>query len=310
MVKIISSVFLYAFATAQLIIILANWGESEDLCASIQGIGIKVFESSANAARSNEVVSQVISAITSSILFFFLYGVPPVTLLYYIFKCNTYTLLGNNGLPTWVIPAFHDSLFQWIILTIIIISKNIIEQKRPPAFYECISDSNSWGMPSGHAAWGTGLALYMVLRKEKSLFYHLHTKVILPGLATDIFIVLMWGLVVPLVRYELQYHTLAQILVGMGIGIAVALIYYMEALYELSLLVCNFIIQIAWLGFGAGLGSSNFGDFLLKNALVWGFLIADYILFFFLHSQHNENTLGSGGPNKKNKIEENTVLAF
>ena len=308
MLKNISTFVCYTFVAIQLGIIILNWGERENNCADDLTIGIKVLESSANAARSNNVFDQVIDATTSCILFFFLYGVPPVTLLYYIFKCNTYTLLGNNGLPTWVIPAFRDSLFQWIILTIIIISKNIIEQKRPPAFYDCISDSNSWGMPSGHAAWGAGLALYMVLRKEKSLFYHLHTKVILPGLATDFFIILMWGLAVPFVRYELQYHTLAQILVGMGIGIVVAMIYYTEALDELSLLVCNFFIQIAWLGFGAGLGSSNFGDFLLKNALVWGFLIADYILFIFLPSQQDENIIGP--VKEKTNIEENTVLAF
>ncbi len=289
---------LILLAIVQFIIIAVNVDNREGECAETLGIGIKPLEGLTDAARSNTVFTQRIDAFTSSILFLPLYLVP--------FVSAAWEIMVYGG-TQYFEPAFRDSLFQWIIMTVTIILKNIFQEKRPPAFAACISNSQSWGMPSGHAAWGVGLVVYMIIRKEKSFLYTIHKQLFFSEPLCIFFIILMWGLNVPGVRHELQYHTPGQILAGMFIGFFVGLLAFRKPLEKTTLLVANAAVQVSWLIIGACF-AKNFGKFLLGNAAVWSLLIIDYIIIGLVDRATTYTVLTT--KDKKNGLEDKIQIIF
>eukprot|EP01052_Picozoa_sp_SAG31_P004760 SAG31_NODE_201_length_20535_cov_15.315081_10_plen_299_part_00 len=185
------------------------------------------WESSPRALRTNTLVSAVAAMLTSAFPFLVMFVVPPVT-------------AGLRfGQPMHGIAA--DGCVGWTLLAMNTVLKQFCRQLRPDAYVRCIlppSSSPSFGMPSGHTMWSVGMWL-VVHRPRFSLAVETPVRTGIrsydphrwpswvqkhlcnwqPVAAAVLFLVN-----IPLVRFDLQYHSLAQIFIGMVAAAASALI--------------------------------------------------------------------------------------
>lgn len=194
------TLFTSAWAIAQIIICFNSliMDAREGLCTDEQVDFFRVLDASGNAARSNFVPSAVFTVLTSSVPYLVLYVIPFALII-----------TRSNKLP----HIMNDGIVSWLALLSNTILKSLAKQPRPSAYAACISSSTSYGMPSGHATWAIALFVYALRRRKDSWLGHLYGKRIMWG-------VLLWGVAIPFTRYELQYHTVLQIVIGGFIGAA------------------------------------------------------------------------------------------
>lgn len=191
-----------AWAVAQFVIGFGSLviDAREGLCADARlayddDVVLRSFDASANAARSNFLPSAIFTVITTMLPYVVLYVVPFVLV----------ALRKNTD------SALRDGIISWLALTFNSVLKQIIRKPRPDAYAACISTSTSYGMPSGHSMWAAALWVYALMKGDESWVGGLHGKGVY-------WAVLLWVVAIPLTRYELQYHTVWQILLGVALG--------------------------------------------------------------------------------------------
>lgn len=200
MLRLIFSLLPISYTVVQFVIcinsILINARDGQ--CADDRFDALKFIEASGNASRSNFVPSTIVTVITTSLLFVLLY----------------FVTLGELAIKRKVRAVICDGAVSWAILAAVALLKALIREDRPAGYYNCISQNESWGMPSGHSAWAVGLWVYALLcgDDEYSWLRASHGKLLLPA-------GLLWAVCIPLTRFELQYHTWQQILAGAGLGL-------------------------------------------------------------------------------------------
>lgn len=219
----LAGAFLFLYVVIQLVIcinsILIN--ARDGVCTDEKVEFLTFLDASGNAARSNFIPSIIMTTVTSSLLFVLLYVVP----------------LLQIAIRRDVGPILKDGATSWALLMVVEFLKYLIREPRPAAYYTCISSHESWGMPSGHATWSVGLWVYALLR-EDSWLRQAHGNLIRPA-------VLLWVLCIPLTRYELQYHTWQQILIGSILG---SIIGFLMSRFRVSrIIAARFQFFILWL---------------------------------------------------------------
>lgn len=197
----------------------------ENQCSDTIKLPFDAFESSTNAIRSNNVVSALLGALTSSVPFIVLYFVPIIEVLRKRFR---YRIEG----------IISDGIVFWFLGFVNLIAKNIWKQPRPEAYRLCIRNKLAYGQPSGHAMWSVGIwtfcfVMFMSKRPLKpkneqiakpsvqSWVYDSIFNVFENKYLKNIWIItlsILWLFNIPFVRYDLQYHTILQIVSGMGLG--------------------------------------------------------------------------------------------
>lgn len=206
------------------LIVLSNQAR-ENQCAETIKIPLDIFESSTNAIRSNNPLSALTSALTSLVPFIVLYLVPFFEMMRTTFQ---YRIEGITA----------DGIIFWFLAWMNVILKNLWKEERPAAYKLCIRDKVSYGQPSGHAMWAVGLwttsiVLFSKIKPQKekneqlpkptislvynSIFNVFKNKYLNIGWIISLSI--LWLFNIPFVRYDLQYHTILQIVSGMGFGI-------------------------------------------------------------------------------------------
>lgn len=208
------------------LIVLSNQAR-ENQCADTIKIPLDIFESSTNAIRSNNPLSALTSALTSLVPFIVLYLAPFFEMLRNMFQ---YRIEGITS----------DGIVFWFLAWTNVILKNLWKEERPAAYKLCIRDKVSYGQPSGHAMWAVGIwttsiILFSNLKPQKakneqlsrantnvslvynSMFNVFKNKYLNIGWIISLSI--LWLFNIPFVRYDLQYHTILQIVSGMGFGI-------------------------------------------------------------------------------------------
>jgi hypothetical protein len=131
-------------------------------------------------------------------------------------------------------------------------------------------------MPSNHALMSVVLVGHMLDRKDKSYFYQIHRWLFGDSGIMVLFMIVMWGLNVPGVRYELQYHTSTQILTGWVIGFVIAMgdvIPIPEG--NVKLLVYNAISGVVWMALNSIL-KGDIPGMLENNWMAYGSLLVVY----------------------------------
>jgi membrane-associated phospholipid phosphatase len=201
-------VFLSILLAAVQIVIFSQGfsaGRREGQCADTDISFLHVFDASGKAERSNIPAFAVISSIVSTVPYVVLYVIPLAHLLFYAAKRKITASIMRDGIVSWV------ALLSNIIL------KNIFQESRPDG-YACISSSTSYGMPSGHATWSVALWVYAYRNGKLSwLGQQYGDNYIWLGAP-------LWLLAIPLSRYQLQYHTWQQLLVGGAVGLLIGLL--------------------------------------------------------------------------------------
>lgn len=219
----LAGAFLFLYVVIQLVICINSIiiNARDGVCTDEKVEFLTFLDASGNAARSNFIPSIIMTTVTSSLLFVLLYVVP----------------LLQIAIRRDVEPILKDGATSWALLMVVEFLKYLIREPRPAAYYTCISSHESWGMPSGHATWSVGLWVYALLR-EDSWLRQAHGNLIRPA-------VLLWGLCIPLTRYELQYHTWQQILIGSILG---SLIGFLMSTFRVSrVIAARFQFFILWL---------------------------------------------------------------
>lgn len=210
------------------IYVLSNQSR-ENQCSDTIQIQLDIFDSSTGALRSNNPVSALSGVLTSLTPFIVLYLVP----VFEIVRTRYYI----EGISA-------DGLVFWFIALMNTIAKNSWQEQRPDAYRLCIKDKSSYGQPSGHAMlsvgiWSTCFILFWYQSPPKpknedkinvpfrswvydSIFRPFENRLRI------LWIILMTILClfnIPFVRYDLQYHTSLQIVVGMGLGLACGIVW-------------------------------------------------------------------------------------
>ena len=219
----IAAAFLFLYVVVQLVICINSMlmNARDGLCTDENVSFLAFLDASGNAARSNFIPSIVLTTVTSSLPFVLFYVVP----------------LLEISIRRDMKPILRDGATSWALLMVVELLKYLIREPRPSAYYTCISSHESWGMPSGHSTWTVGLWVYAVLR-EDSWLHQTHGNLIRPA-------GLLWALCIPLTRYELQYHTWQQILVGATLGSVIG--FLMSKFYVSRLIAARFQFFILWL---------------------------------------------------------------
>lgn len=201
--------------------------QREGQCADTIDLPLNLFESSTGAIRSNNVPSALSSALTSLVPFIVLYLAPIYEIL-------------RHGTKHRIQGVTADGVFFWLTAAVNVLAKNAWQQPRPEAYRLCIRDKLSYGQPSGHAMWAVGIwttcvVLFLSTRATKpkdetavAVPFHswVYDTLALPpncpwkNILWTTLLSVLWLFNVPFVRYDLQYHSIVQIVSGMGLGVA------------------------------------------------------------------------------------------
>lgn len=201
--------------------------QREGQCADTIDLPLNLFESATGAIRSNNVASALSSALTSLVPFIVLYLAPIYEIL-------------RHGAKHRIQGVTADGVFFWLTAAVNVLAKNAWQQPRPEAYRLCIRDKLSYGQPSGHAMWAVGIwttcvVLFLSTRATKpkdetaaTAPFHswVYDTLALPPVYTwknilwTTLLSVLWLFNVPFVRYDLQYHSIVQIVSGMGLGVA------------------------------------------------------------------------------------------
>ena len=203
----------------------------ENQCSDTVQIQLDIFESSTGALRSNNPVSALSGVLTSLTPFIVLYLVPVFEILY-----HRYYIEGITA----------DGIVFWFIALMNTIAKYSWREPRPDAYRLCIKDQLSYGQPSGHAMlsvgiWSTCFILFLLylppkIKNEDNVNVPFRSWVYNSIFVSNIenkWLRIFWIILldilllfnIPFVRYDLQYHTILQILTGMGLGLSCGIVW-------------------------------------------------------------------------------------
>ena len=229
-----------AIALVQIILCINSIGTRENLCADDKIDFLNILDASGNAGRSNIPAYTIFSTLTTSIPYVVLYFIPVVRI----------------ATRSEINSTLRDGIITWLALLCSTVLRTLIHEPRPGAYALCVSSSSRYGMPSERAVWAVALYVYASLRGEDSWLGSTYGSGMLLRIPRSVWGILLWCVAIPFTRYELQYNTPLQIVVGVCIGAVIGwlgskmvnprLILTRFQVFLLYFIVSGFLENIFW----------------------------------------------------------------